>query len=505
MIDKLKLQRFQMVGVQGWKGLTSSNHLHGMFRGEPQKVSNLMVQLLAYYRGNTLETYLSKLPKKEFDDDSEYYWDIVGSNRRNIPLIEARKLDGTVVEADSGMIGAGVEPFYLVFPEDWFAHGEVIFGNLNQVYPFRILGEVRMEGTNAVYKVELMGGNTVGCPAERLLAGERFSVGFAPVEQELSRKAGDLRFATPVAMRNEWTTIRLQHKVAGSMLNKKIAIGIPMSKLTDAGKETTVANTWMHYVDWTLENQWQDYKNMAMAWGTSNRTVNGEYLNLGDSGKIIRMGEGLFAQIESANTQYYNHFSLKYIEDALYDLCAGKLDYKNRTFVLRTGERGASLFNKAVRDTVSGWTNFTINGDNVGVVKKTSSPLHSNALAAGYQFTEYLGPNGVHLKLEVDPFYDDPVHNKIQHYLGGPASSYRFDIMDIGNMDQPNIFLCGIKGQPEVRGFERGLRDPFNNQINVEYMAHDEDSTTVHKMTTFGVCVLDPTRTMSIIPSILRG
>lgn len=69
--------------------------------------------------------------------------------------------------------------------------GEVIVGNLNQVYPFRILGEPRMEGTNAVYKVELMGGNTTGCPSERLLAGERFSIEFAPVEKEGSRKVGD--------------------------------------------------------------------------------------------------------------------------------------------------------------------------------------------------------------------------------------------------------------------------------------------------------------------------
>ena len=66
--------------------------------------------------------------------------------------------------------------------------GEVIFGNLNQVYPFRILGDARMEGTNAVYRVELMGGNTTGCPGDRLQAGERFSVGFAPVERELSRR-----------------------------------------------------------------------------------------------------------------------------------------------------------------------------------------------------------------------------------------------------------------------------------------------------------------------------
>lgn len=36
-----------------------------------------------------------------------------------------------------------------------------------------------------------MGGITAGIPAERLLAGERFSVEYAPVERELSRQVGD--------------------------------------------------------------------------------------------------------------------------------------------------------------------------------------------------------------------------------------------------------------------------------------------------------------------------
>ena len=171
-----KLGKFQMVGFQHWKGLTKENHLGSIFQTAPQKATNLMVQLLAYHRGKTLDTFLNQFPVKEFEDDSEYYWDVIGSSRRNIPLVEARDENGTVVTADSGMVGVGTAPFYLVFPEDWFADGEYIVGNLNELYQFRILGDPRMEGTNAVYKVELAGGNTVGCPAERLLAGERFSI-----------------------------------------------------------------------------------------------------------------------------------------------------------------------------------------------------------------------------------------------------------------------------------------------------------------------------------------
>lgn len=173
--------------------------------------------------------------------------------------------------------------------------------------------------------------------------------------------------------------------------------------------------------------------------------------------------------------------------------------------MLRTGLRGATLFSKAVGETVSGWTQFVVNADNLGIVEKTNSTIHPNALSAGYQFTEYKAPNGVVIKVEVDNFYDDPVQNKVQHPLGGPASSYRFDIMDMGSMDQPNIMKCQIKGQPEYRGYQAGMRNPFNGTYNNDYMSHDEDSATIHKMATFGVAVLDPTRTMSFIPSILQG
>ena len=412
-----------------------------------------MVQLLAYQRGKTLDTLLNQFPTREFENDEEYTWEVIGSSRRNIPLLEARDEDGVVVEDNGKMIGAGTAPFYLVFPEDWFADGEFIVGNLNEVYQFRVLGDARMEGTNAVYKVELAGGNTEGVPAERLLAGEKFSIEAAFVESELSRKVGDVRFNSSVAMRNEFSTIRIQHKVPGNKINKKLAVGIPV---VDNGKVTTM-NMWMHYVDYEVEQQFSDYKNNALAFGRSNRNANGEYMNVGKSGVSIKTGAGLYEQMEVANTMYYNQFSLKLIEDAL------------------------------------------------GVVQKTQSNLHSNALSAGFQFVEYKAPNGVRVKIDVDPYYDDPVRNKIQHPLGGPAFSYRYDSMDIGTMDQPNIFKCAIKGDTEYRGYQWGLRNPFTGEKNNPYMSFDEDAAVIHKMATFGICVLDPTRTLSLVPAVLAA
>ena len=94
--------------------LTKNNHLGAAFALAPQKATNMMVQLLAYHRGKTLETMLSAFPTKEFDTDDEYTWDVVASSRRNIPLVEVRDAQGA--EAKTA-VGANGEPFYLVLPD----------------------------------------------------------------------------------------------------------------------------------------------------------------------------------------------------------------------------------------------------------------------------------------------------------------------------------------------------------------------------------------------------
>ena len=59
-------------------------------------------------------------------------------------------------------------------------------------------------------------------------------------------KVGDIRFSTPVSMRNEWTTIRIHHKVWGNKMNKKLAFGIPMVRNVDGKQVKDVSNMWMH-------------------------------------------------------------------------------------------------------------------------------------------------------------------------------------------------------------------------------------------------------------------
>ena len=258
-----KLGKFQLRGFTGWADITRDNHLSAMWQRQPQRATDIMIQLLAYNHGTSLESFLNQFPTKEFDDDTDFYWDVLASAARNIPLIEARKEDGvTPVAGTDGNIGVGGAPFYLVFGEKWFFDGETIVGNYNEVYPMRILEEPRLEGTNVVYKVQLHGNVMNGIPAGRLLAGERFSYEYAAVETEGSRKVGGVRHTMPVAMRNGWTQIRKSHKVFGNKMDRKVAMGIPMVRQDATGKQIhDTANYWMHYEDYEYELEWQQEKN----------------------------------------------------------------------------------------------------------------------------------------------------------------------------------------------------------------------------------------------------
>jgi len=440
-------------------------------------------------------------------------WDVVGSTERVIELHECRDENGQVVTADHpNNVGAGTCPFYLVFKEHYFFKGETIEGNLGNRYPLRVLEDAREEGNYYVYKVETMAGITDGVPAERLLPGELFSYGAAFVEGGLSRKVGGIRHAVPVSLRNEWSHIRIHHKVSGDMMDDKLAISIPMTDPTNDGYKVRTANTWMLNVDFELEKTFRDYKNYAWAFGRSNRNKNGEYTNIGDSGDVIRCGEGMYEQIEHGNLIYYNDFSLKLIEDALYNLFAGRTDFKDRKVTLRTGEKGGMLFQKAALRDGSGWRSmFDFNGDNLGLISKTTNaaaPFGGALKVAAPQVTEFVAPMGISITLDIDQSYDNINHSgyKIMHPLGGPASSYIFDILDLGSSVEPNIQKCKIKGHPdEWRGYEAGMRNPFTGAWNNDHMSNDEDAAVIHKMADSGIVVWDVTRTMRLMPDILEG
>jgi hypothetical protein len=491
----MKISPFQMTEAQAWTGLTTKNHLGAIYQASPQKASKLMTRIHNTNFGLDLDTVLDQYSPLYLDTDDDFEWDLVGTAKKNVPLVEAR-IGGSPIDA-TDTCGLNFTEFELVFPEEWFSDENVIVGELNEVYQMQVQADPIQEGTNFVYRVKLLtGDSTLFVPFEELAAGKRFSKDFSLVEQELSKKGGLVTFNSPFKMRNAMSMIRMQHTVAGSMINRPFATAW-QDELGNTHK------TWTQYEDYMFDYQFRLEKNRLMMFSRANKASDGTYKNYGKSGFIKRQGAGLRQQMEASNTSYYSDFSIDYLTNILLDLSEGKLPGDQREFVMCTGERGAVQFHEALE---SHSQLFTKMNDGSRIYGAKSAIGAKMPLGYGGQFVEYMGPQGIKVTLKVDSMYDDRERNKIYHPSGGVAESYRYDIMDVGTTSgEPNIQKVYHKGNEDGMGYQPGLRNPFSVTGERNVMASSTDGYTVHRWAVCGVIVRDPSKTATINTSLLAA
>ena len=349
-----------------------------------------------------------------------------------------------------------------------------------------------------------------GCPAEYLLSGARFSIGYGPIENNFSRKIGDVHFSTPISMRSDFMHVRIQHKVGGKEIGRRLKASIPVSGMLNGKMVNKVVDRWMYYVTWKVEEEFEEQKNNALYRGVSTRYENGEYSDFGLSGLPNKQGSGLRELMKYGRSQYYGKFSIGLLENALMAISAGKLDFKQRKFVVRTGERGLIQASRAMKDTLSGWIPLFGNRDsnpaNV-LAGPEQSYTHGNARTlVNEQFTRWIGPNGIDVTFMVDSSFDDEVTNKIAHPNGGPAESYRYEIFYAGDEGEPNVQKCVVSSEPDRRGYQWGpFFNPFTGEANNGSASFDEDAAVIHYKSTLGILMRDPTRVITLIPNILKG
>ena len=491
--------KFQMTTAKSWTGLTTDNHIGLAFGESPQLLTKVMTRILSASGVNNLDTVLSRYPIKRLEDESDFTWKLIGSEDRNYPLSYAYISDpSTPISVADPNVGAGGQTFHVVFEERAFSVVNVIVGEKNELYQLYVEDEEKLhDGWH--YTVKLMGNKSAGMPASELIAGKRFSKDFSPVEDVMSVKGGEIHFTSPIEMRNNFTTLRMEHKVPGKKLGVRVMTEI---EGVDENGQVKSFTTWMQYVEWQFERQWSQEKARALMFARSNRDENGNYYDLGKSGFYIKQGAGIREQMEVSNVEFYNDFSIVMLESILNDMVEGKTEISDRDFIIRTGTRGASQFSKAALQEVNGWQPLSYS--NPAVIQKATSELHSNALSAGFQFTEWLAPNGIKVRVEVDSMYDDKVRNKILHPKGGVAESYRYDILYTGMVGdgEPNIQKVEtVDG--EYRGYSSGFRNPFTGERNIQYMGTMEDSATYTRYVSTGASVRDSSRTAVLLPTVL--
>lgn len=500
----LQLSPFQMTDAQHWAGINTANHVSSIYGAMPQKASNIMRRIHTTNFGMDLDSQLSKYKVKYLDTDDDFTWELIGSAKKNLPLVEARLTPTGTAVAVGDKPGVNVSEFYLVFEEQLFTDEHILVGHKNELYQCQVQRDPFPDGTNWVYPVRLITGNPdLYVPIEELAAGKRWSRDWSLVEDTMSKKGGGISYNSPFSMRNTFSMIRMENKLPGNMKSRKFGTGFPV-KDPKTGKMKTFT-MWMDYEDYVFDQQFRDEKNKLLMFARSNRGANGEYFNFGKSGHIKKQGAGIRQQMESSGTEFYSDFSIEWLLDVLVNLSEGKLKTDDRYFIARTGERGAIQFHLALENhsqlfTPTRETKRIFNSSMKGGMDGVQMPL-----GYGGQFMEYKGPNGIIFSIVVDTMYDDRERNKVLHPDGGVAESYRYDIMDVGTTDGvPNIQKFYANGYSDIWGYEAGLRSPWHPDGKMTQMSHAEDSYKMHRATQCGVAVYDPSRTKSLIPNILQ-
>lgn len=115
----MALGRYMMREFTDWGGVGRENHINAAFGHKPELATPVYIRLLEQKHGKNLEAFLRQFPIQYFDEDTEIYWKLIGSARKNIPLYEVRDITGAPIStADPTLlVGRNLEPFYLVFPQ----------------------------------------------------------------------------------------------------------------------------------------------------------------------------------------------------------------------------------------------------------------------------------------------------------------------------------------------------------------------------------------------------
>lgn len=477
-----------------WSGLTIKNHLGAAFMVEPQRASKIVTMVHQANIGMDLDSFLDRYPSLTLPTDDDFFWELTGSGRKNVPLVAAY-IDGSAVSTTS-KAGVGFSEFELEFPEAHFSDVNIIVGEKNEVYPIQIIDDPVPSGTNWRYRCKLITGDpALFIPYEELTAGKRFSREWSLVEKTLSKKGGLVSYTSPFKMKNVFSMIRMQETVPGNMIKRPVGVEwLEKDPKTGAKK---MMRAWEEYRDWRFEVQFREEKNKLLYWATYNRADDGTFKNKGKSGYELEQGAGIRQQIESSNVAFYptNSFDIKWLTNVLLDLSINKLPQDQREFVLRTGERGMVQFSEALEDYAQLYVPLT---------DSSRVTMSGNKMTYRGQFLEFMGPQGIKVSVMHDPMKDDLERNKIMHPNGGPAESYVYDILDVGTSDgEPNIRKVYAQGQENIIGYETGLRNPFSLENRVNIMSNATDGYTMHRGFIGGAMVKDPTRCAIIKPQLL--
>lgn len=461
--------------------MTEQNHLGMNLSIKPARFSKVVNKLFSsqnYYSDNPLTSMLFGNKKSEvMIEGTSWEWELKGANSRPLVVIEN-------VMIGNSTPGKFKSNFQIKLDEDWFLQGDVICpGTSNKKYQSRVI-EKKKHGNGYIYTLRIMSDNPQDfLPVKFLQPGTQWAKLYA-MYGEGTRGGGSTTFSFPIAFSNSLSRFRKMYQVTDYADTTVLAVGIPDTK----GK---IQKQWMRYAEVEYWQQWYRELERGVWYTRKAETV------LDENGRPVRSGAGIQEQLEDSHIHYYNHLTVKMIEEYLMDIFYSRTKPgQGRQIKGYTGEYGMLQFHRAIQD----WAQQKGFIQNIEeFTNKTSSVLNKNSKEAGYQYVKYHFANGSTLELVHNPLYDDrEINFEIDEVTGYPKESQRITFLDFsGNGNDSNIKLV-TKKDSESLTYVVGSHGP-TGPTKGGYSAHSGAYYEMHTDKTCGVHIEDVTKCGELI------
>lgn len=413
-----------------------SNMFYAQRGGEPETLSNIMVQMFG--KANYPMSYLGlkdlykkgQSPIKKIKG-TEYKFPVMGKRHR--PSVVAQ----TVTDADAGI---GRSPVTVTFSDGRLKKHQIIqsgFGTQAHVI------DRKKGNTGWDYTLRLHAANIDQTfDPEDLQSGTQWAAINTPVAEERAR-GSESNTVTEGAVKNQLSLLKKKMSW-GNIQNLSRVLPFQMS-IEDERGNVKSTELWMSWFMYQFEEAWMFEKENTYWYSRYNRSANGTSTTFDEeTGNPINTGAGLLEQISNFDT--YSQLTFAGLQNYIADLYYGAHDQDNRMVTIFTGRGGMREIDAALRkegilrvQSLEGIADKFIKGEGYDLTLQ------------GY-FNSFYHIDGYYITVKYNPFFDrSPVADAAPRHpiTGITMESYRMVFLDTNSYDgQPNIQLVEREDMP---------------------------------------------------------
>ncbi len=501
-----KVRQNQIFAGTSWNGYTDKNHLIQAYDYDTTQIFNRLEQVLDVNLGENFVSMVMQHGIHYIDKGKESYeWYLENTHQENYELIgcyEDIAMSRLIGTTPGLRPGANRSEFYMLFEGSPFKVTEIIVGMKPDLYRLWITDDpINVGGDRWLFKVQLISSSEIDfIPATELEEGTLWSSDGGLVPDELSHTGFEPDFRSHSMLKNQLSQFRMKHKIAGHMFDIK-----PMGFFVK-GKGGKGEKLWISNVEYEFLKKARWATASIVVNGHSNVWEDGTVGNIDKNGIKATTGAGFKEQWLSSNKHTWNTApDMDFLNEIALDAVVGKIKFGERKMIIKAGEYGLTALSNMVMEKygASAWTaSRPWMGDQTGRAYKWND--NEINVKAG-QVMGVATINGIQFAFVIDPQKDDLKRNKIMHSLGGPASSYEYDIMGFGSKDEKsNMQIVRRTGETPIWGAEEGIRGFYNEAgsfFSPKRIATAVDASTVHYFDPgIGAIVWDPTKIIRYYP-----